>query len=329
MLRLLNPLDGLTGFYRPDDFTIAGLLTKRRNGALGGVLGDIDRAGGVGILVVKDFSTVLAQGPTHRAGMFSMLRRLYDGEVERALGSDGGTQLHFKGKVGLLGATTDAIDQVSDEIGDLGPRMLLYRMPDIDEDAAMLAAARNTGNQTTMRADLADAVGSFLTGLDVSVWPLRPQPDIPELRALAQWAVWCRSPVLRDDWGEIEHVPRREAGMRVYANLLQLTAGAITIGLDDITAERLVRQVALDSIPAMRRSVLETIRTRSMPTTRTLADALGLPDSVVGRVCQDPAALGILVRNARAVGNEPHWPMSETARELIQSAELQAIEVSP
>jgi hypothetical protein len=326
---LLNPLDGLPGFYRPDDFTVAGLLTKGRERSLGGVLGRIDAAGGVGILVVKDFSTVLAQGPAHRAGMFSVLRRLYDGEVERALGTDGGTQLHFEGKVGLLGASTDAIDQLSDEIGDLGPRMLLYRMPDIDEDAAMRAAARNTGHQKTMRTDLAAAVKPFLRNLDVSVWPLEPEPDVPELRALAQWAVWCRSPVLRDRWGEIEHVPRREAGMRVYTNLLQLTAGAFTIGLDDITAERLVSQVALDSIPAMRRCVLDAVTTGSTPTTRTLADAVGLPTSVVGRVCEDLAALGILDRSAQVTGHEHHWSMSDAARTLIAAAGLTPTEVLP
>jgi hypothetical protein len=204
-----------------------------------------------------------------------------------------GTQRRFQGKVGLIGAVTDAIDRVADEIGDLGPRMLLFRMPDADEDTAMIAAARNAGHQSEMHAELADCISHFVTGLDCGHWPLAPEPDVPELRALARWVVWCRSPVLRDPWGEIEHVPRPEAGMRVYASLLQLAAGAFIIGLDNATTDALVRQVALDSIPSMRRRVLdELLSGASGRTTRTLSDALGLPISVVWRVWEDLATLG-------------------------------------
>jgi hypothetical protein len=234
------------------------------------------------------------------------------------------------GKVGLVGAVTDAIDRVSDEIGDLGPRMLLYRMPDLDEDEAMVAVARNTGHQAEMRAGLARSVGRFVEGLDVRAWPLTPDPDIPDLRALAQWVVWCRSPVLRDRWGEIEHVPRPEAGRRVYANLLQLTAGAFTIGLDDPTADDLVRQVALDSVPANRYQILAYLSAgRSVPTSRTLADAIGLPTSVLGRACEDLAALGVLQRRSDLDDHEPRWSLSPQARTLMQAARLQSTEVMP
>jgi hypothetical protein len=325
---LLNPLDGLPGFYRPDDFTVAGLLTKGRNATLGGLLGTIAEAGGVGILVVKDFSTVLAQSPTHRTSMFSLLRRLYDGEVERALGTDGGTRLRFEGKVGMVGAATDAIDRLSDEIGDLGPRMLLYRMPDVDEDEVMRAAARNTGRQAEMRAHLAQSFARFLDAVDVRRWPLATDPDVPELRALARWAVWCRSPVLRDRWGAIEAVPRPEFGTRVYGSLLQLLAGCFTLGLDDITSECLLRRVALDCIPALRQRVLTgLLDERVTPTTRTLSDRVGLPTVVVARICEDLAALGVLQQGTDLAGGEQRWCLSDDAQMLASNAALVPSEV--
>jgi hypothetical protein len=154
---LLNPLDDLPGFYRPDDLTVPGLLTAGPSGTLGGVLGRVHANGGIGILVIKDFSTVLAQGQTGRVATFSILRRVYDGEVERDLGSRHGIQLRFEGKVGLLGAVTDAIDEANDEIGDLGPRMLLYWMPDIDKYLAMSTVGQNAGHQLEIRTQLADA----------------------------------------------------------------------------------------------------------------------------------------------------------------------------
>ncbi|MGH9014568.1 MAG: hypothetical protein ACRDZ1_11610 [Acidimicrobiia bacterium] len=324
---LLNTLDDLERVWRLDVATEAGLMTTGRDGALGGVLGEImetdDREG---IVVVKDLSTVLAEGPTRRAGLFADLRRIYDGEWERALGKHGGTQLRFEGKVGLLGAATDAIDRLTDEIGDLGPRMLLFRMPDVDADAQLRAAGRNVGHQADMRAVLADAVERFLAGLDFGEWPITDDPDIPDLRALASWAAWCRSAVVRDRWGEhqIEHVPRPEPGARLYAGLLQLTAGAITIRLDDMTVDTLVRQVALDSIPAMRRRLTDELLAQlgRSPTTRTLGDKVGLPTRVVGRVCEDLAALGVLERSAEAEHGEHHWSVSDEARSLARRAGL-------
>jgi hypothetical protein len=252
--------------------------------------------------------------------MFSIMRRLYDGEVERDLGSRHGIRLRFEGKVGLLGAVTDAIDQVSEEIGDLGPRMLLYRMPDIDKYEAMSTVGHNAGHQSKMRNRLAEAVGRFIDGLDYSTWPLAAEPNMADLQALADWAVWCRSPIPRDRWGQIKHVPRPEVPLRVYANLLQLLAGAFTIGLDHATAETLVRKFALDSIPAMRRRVLDgLLSAQSSSSTRTLADIIGLPTPVVGDVCEDLAALGVLI--SEGLG-ERYWSIRNEARELAHAARV-------
>jgi hypothetical protein len=201
--------------------------------------------------------------------------------------------------------------------------MLIYRMPAIDEDAAMIAAAANAGRQAEMRAELAEAFARFLNTLDVRRWPLPTGLDLPALRALSRWAVWCRSAVLRDRWGEIEAIPRPEFATRVYGNLLQLLAGCLTIGLDDLTADTLLRQVALDTIPALRQRVLTgLIGQRATTTTRTLGEGVGLPTGVVGRICEDLDALGILCRGTDQPGGERSWYLSDEAQLLIGRARL-------
>jgi hypothetical protein len=192
----------------------------------------------------------------------------------------------------------------------------------------MIAAAANAGHQAEMRADLAESFARFLNTLDVGRWPLATDPDVPELRALARWAVWCRSPVLRDRWGEIEAVPRPEFGTRVCGSLLQLLAGCLTIGLDHSTSDALLRQVALDSIPALRQRILTgLIGQCATPTTRTLGDRVSLPTAVVGRICEDFAALGVLRRGTDLAGGEHRWCLTDDAQRLISCAGLTPSEV--
>jgi hypothetical protein len=323
---LLNTLDHLPGIWRFDVATEAGLMTAGRDGTLGGVLGEITADGGMGILVVKDLSTILAEGANRRAALFADLRRIYDGEWERRVGKAGGTTLRFEGHVGLLGATTDAIDQLANEIGELGPRMLFLRMPDTDTDEQLQAVSRNVGHQRDVRATLADTVANFVATLNFTAPSIEPSTDRPELRALAQWATWAHSPVSRNRWGdhEIEYVPRPEIGGRLLASLLQLHAGARLIGLDETTTTELIRTIALDVIPSMRARVLDYLSARPglRPTTRTVADAVGLPTPITSRACEDLAALGIVERSAEAQGGEHHWSLTATARTVADRAQL-------
>jgi DNA-binding IclR family transcriptional regulator len=78
----------------------------------------------------------------------------------------------------------------------------------------------------------------------------------------------------------------------------------------------------------MRQRVLTALAgIRSRPTTRTLADAIGLPTSVVGRVCDDLAALGVVARDTDLAGSERRWSLSDDAQLLIRGAGLTPSEV--
>ena len=80
------------------------------------------------------------------------------------------------------------------------------------------------------------------------------------LVALAVLAVRCRSAVKRDGRDrEIELIPEPEAPTRLVVQLARLLAGLRRIGARDEQAWRIVRKVALDSIPDLRRNVLEQV----------------------------------------------------------------------
>jgi hypothetical protein len=59
-----------------------------------------------------------------------------------------------------------------------------------------------------------------------------------------------------------------------------------------------------------------------------MADAVGVPTVVVGRVCDDLTALGVLSRVQDLAGREHRWSLSDAAGVLIRAAGLQSVEAT-
>ena len=93
-LSSLTPQTLLSGFERKDK--PASLLLQ---------------IGEFGIIVCKDFGSVLSMNRDARAALLAGLREVYDGSWTRHVGTDGGRTLHWAGKVGLIAGCTPAIDQ--------------------------------------------------------------------------------------------------------------------------------------------------------------------------------------------------------------------------
>jgi hypothetical protein len=298
---LLRPLSCRPDVWVFRHVTRAGLLTARPDGTPGGLLGEIDAAGGAGVLVSWDFGRAFSGkvNSERRAELWDLLRDVYDGHASVSLGVGGGRTAAVELTVGLLGAVTERVELFLAEMGDLGPRLVLVRMPEIDRDAQVRAALEHAGNERRMRAALSQAVDEFLGGLEqrgAFSAAAPPVLDPSDLVALANWASWCRSPVDRDHWGDrdILLVQRPEHGARLAGQLIRLHAGASIIGLDDEAAWALMRAAALDSIPMLRRRVLDRLLAHPglRPTTRTLADGVDLDARPTERILQDCTALG-------------------------------------
>jgi len=128
----LSPLTALANVLQTSTLTEAALLsgTAKKEvvpGATGGLLREI---GEFGIIVCKDFTSILSMNRDTRGAVLSALREVYDGSWTRRLGVDGGTTLSWKGKVGLIAACTAAIDRHHAVIGAMGERFVMYRLPE-------------------------------------------------------------------------------------------------------------------------------------------------------------------------------------------------------
>ncbi len=102
-------------------------------------------------------------------------------------------------------------------------------------------------------------------------------------------AVRCRSAVERDSYSrEVLLIPEAEAPARLALVLLRLLNALLAIGCDKVTAWELVAKAALDSMPAVRRVVLEDLMAQeAASTTSVLAERVRYPTTTARRALED------------------------------------------
>lgn len=299
---ILSSTVGLGDVFPAGTITEAGLLSgtsrkDRTRDATGGLLREI---GPFGIILCKDFGSVLSMHREARQSVLAALREIYDGRWTRRLGTDGGRGFEWQGKVGLLGACTPTLDRHHALTATMGERFVLWRMDGGDEAELARRALDHAGSGEQMRGELESAVSEFFRGLRL---PGKVAPTFgaerDKLIALASFVARARSAVERDGFRrEVELVPAPEAPTRIVIVLDRLRAGLLAIGLHETEAARLVRKVGLDCLPVIRRKVIE--RLAAAPEARVslgeVAGYAGHPETTTRRALEDLAAHGVVER---------------------------------
>jgi hypothetical protein len=285
--------------------------------AKGGLLAEV---GDHGLLVVKDFGSILTLYHEQRGKVLQALREVYDGKWVRSVGADGGRKLPWAGKVGLIGGCTQAIDRHQGTMAMMGERFVMHRIAQADALGQGRTAMKHAKRSKQMRTELAEAVAALFK---------RPPGEPPEdgqteerLVKLAVLVVRCRSAVERDSYTrEIEVIPDAEGPGRLVIVLDRLMAGLLALGADRDTAWGVVQAVALDSIPALRRKLIEVLLTAvgEMPTA-DIAKAIDYPTRTTERGLEDLTAHRIVAANRSGSGRKTAWQISHWAKENWASA---------
>lgn len=320
----LVPISHLDYVYQAATMTEASLLSgtpkrEKAPGAKGGLLREI---GAFGIIVLKDFGSVLSMNRDARAAVLAALREIYDGSWTRHVGTDGGRTMSWSGKVGLIAGCTPAIDSHHVVMSLMGERFLVYRLPTTDAEAQARSAISHVGREAEMRAALANAVARVLGNVDEGklVLPL-DGPARDRLISLSTLAVRCRSAVERDGYSrEVQLIPEPEAPARLTLVLLRLFNGLRAIGVEEDESWRLVTKCALDSMPALRRRVLDELSLRTVMTTLDLATAIGYPPTTTRRTLEDLTAHGIVARGGDNQGKAELWSVATFTRDRWPTA---------
>src|SRR5207249_3318592 len=143
-------------------------------------------------------TSILSMNRDSRTAVLAALREVYDGAWTRHLGVDGGKTLHWRGKLGFIGACTSIIDNHHSVMAAMGERFIMYRLPVFNEDELAERALSHQGQEAKMRQELNSAVHDFFGNLQLSDHSRSAGAERGRLIALASLAVRCRSAVERE-----------------------------------------------------------------------------------------------------------------------------------
>ena len=311
---ILNATSMLRDVVQAATVTPAGLLSgtpkkQHDKNARGGLLRQI---GEFGIIVLKDFGSILAMHPETKAEILAALREVYDGAWTRHLGSDGGRTLAWKGKIGLVFAATEVIDAHHSVIGSMGDRFLLSRLAPAAGKLQFSRALDHVGATTKqMRTELAEAVARLFAGRRAEPQPISNE-EIEQIGDIISLAVRLRGAVARDRGSrEIEAIYGAEGTARIGLALERLLAGLGTLGVERKIALEVVKSVALDSVPPLRRRAYDCVCKYRNVETSDVAIELNLPTVTTRRILEDLAAHGLVTRCSQGQGKADLWDRAD------------------
>lgn len=298
---------------------LSGSPTKDlRRDSTGGIL---RQTGDHGALVINDFTSILSKPRDKLVQIMAVLREAYGGRWQRHIGGEGGRELSWAGKLAVFAGSTGKIDQYAQIAAELGERWVYFRYP--ERDGFQELALALDSDRGEWRHFLRDRIKEFLAEQCLSFTSTIKRRTFLSVEKLhiydiAQVAVRCRSGVARDAYTkEIIGARERELVTRMGAVLGQLLMGLEYVGVPEATRWKLLHQIAMDSMPQLRRIVVEAVQTGPQ-TIEQLQERCTCDTRVVKRIVEDLQVHGIVLTDGKTV-HQSHW-MHEYYRPKLWSA---------
>jgi hypothetical protein len=307
---LVMPLNALPDVHLCAVLTEAALLsgTSRKEQAENATGGVLRQVGSHGVILMKDFTSVLSMQRDTRAQTLSALREVHDGSWDRPVGTDGGQVLRWAGKCTVIAGCTEAWDTAHAVVSMMGDRFLCVRPQHKSRERFGGRALGGAGDEIEVRAALAQSVRSLFNtpfGLPLSI------PDEGLLVQVADLVTLARSPIQRDGRGELVLVLAPEMPGRFVKALAGLWNGLTALGADTETAWRVVMRVAFDSMPRIRRRVLEVLAgSIDWVYTSEARSEARLPRTTAVRALEDLHAHGVIDREGGKAPKGDKWRLT-------------------
>jgi hypothetical protein len=273
----------------------------RASNATGGVLKDIAE-NGVRFLAFKEYGSILDLPKDEYQKTAGLFREMWDGRIDRPVGTDGGQVISWSGKIGNFAACTSRIDDVLAEETTKGVRWQLWRFPHSD---GYHEGQRAMGNDDPieMKDALATAVGTVLDAAELE-WGMdaRPLTARENMRIIRIASIGARlqGSVRRDKYRkyEVMDVPQETYPTRLGPALGRIYLGMECVGVEESRRWHEVRKLAFDSAPSLRVSVLREYLRRDLAGESTeaqqIAEAIRCGKGAVQREVEDLMLLGLL-----------------------------------
>src|SRR5262249_12972221 len=158
------------------------------------------------------------------------------------------------------------------------------------------AALDHVGHETPMREELRDAVRGLLTHPPGRAHPVDAEVK-DRLAALGRYVALARSPVDRDQQGEIRLLLDPQAPTRLVKMLAEVWGAAGQLGLGRRGGGELVRRNGMDSIPKLGMGILEYLNgSFTTASTADVAEAVEPPSRTTRRALEDLTAHRVVRR---------------------------------
>jgi hypothetical protein len=281
------------------------------------------------VLIVKDFTLIHDKPADTRAQILAIFRDVYDGYSSRKFGNSDSKGYHSKFNF-LAGMTPDIEKAWS--LNTLGERFLMYRIwvENRREHARQaLNNVRNGSGYTGVRKQLQGEVRQFMDNLE-RYKPLVDDETAEKILDLAEVLSTCRTYVYRDRNDDMPCLPQAEMAARVAKQLMRIGMSvALVRGRERVGEEEvdLMRRVALDSLPANRRLLLQALYECKSPMGEPLARfAEAVPrisSNSVRRELENLSELGAVERLKQQVALLSGKPKADgTAKQVKTTKEL-------
>lgn len=293
-----------------------------------------------GLLVFKDFTSLLSKNKEAKGEIFKQLREIYDGSYVKKTGT--GDDVAWVGKVGAIAGATEVIYEHQEEFSAMGDRFLMYSL--IQPDRALVlefltSDERINADREAERTHLKNCVTEYMDRVfeAMNTEKIDLAPEIKkDICAVADFCTKVRSGVVVDDkkTDRIKFVPSPEMPMRMLHQLIQLAKSFVVMrkiepagglasnnikGYLSNEETAILYKIAFDSIPIKRRLALKLLTQYSHgATTKALAVALNYQSPVVGGWMAQLNGLGICTRDFKSRGSKgDFWKLKEEYQRIM------------
>lgn len=268
---------------------------KGRKAAPSGLL---DRVGPSGILLFKDFTTILSMREDDRSVIAGDLREIYDGRITLNSGVGGSD---WAGKITVLAACTPALDRAWGLKRELGERFVTIRLNYVEDDLELsIRANEQRGVEEQIASSIAMLGRRMISYATGDAGP-PPKSYTRRIGILASVAAKLRGTVSRNKQKRsVVEDTSCEQSPRISKSFgLLLTAHAAMFQRPpDERDFRIVRRVAFDTIPPTRLKVLLALAPGADLTRIELTKVTGIGYENMRWVCDDLKALEIITERS-------------------------------
>jgi hypothetical protein len=289
-----------------------------------------------GLMIFKDFTSMLTKRKESRDVVMSQLREIYDGRYDRRTGNNKDT--HWEGQVGALAGVTEAVHEYLPDLAALGDRFIMYapKMPDRKKLLQFTMDMRASNiNQAELLEDARQAMAQYIHQAlpHIHEVPLKMnEQDKQYIMEVCDFVTKARSGVIEDfRTNAVRFVPSAEMPTRMIDQLLSIGKALCALRHAEGKPTELDKndmnvlfKIAFDSIPLKRMWALRQIAGYLMGVTSAgVGQRIGYETDVVKQWLAQLAALGIVHKVIGA--RQDLWMLSEEYRHIMET--YQHIEV--